>query len=315
MTMAVAGLLMACAPTTGYRRCEPVSAAWLRAAAPRLSETGLFSDLKRELLAPGVVPYRPRFELWSDGETKRRWVLLPPGARIDTSDMDAWQFPTGTKFWKEFTRDGVRVETRLLEKVGAGEADWLAVAYLWTERDDEAWLAPAGVVNSRGTAHEVPAADRCMGCHGGTVSRVLGFSALQVNVLALEGRVTDAPRTSFEIPGDPTTRAALGYLHANCGHCHNQHRPPAGAERCFDPKRTFDLSLRTDQLDAVSDTPVYRTAMKELVVPGNAKQSPLVQCVAFGTLFRARMPPLATGRLDVEGLALLEAWINSEVLK
>ena len=40
-----------------------------------------------------------------------------------------------------------------------------------------------------------------------------------------EGWLSDAvPESS--VPGDPSTVAALGYLHANCSHCHNRDRPP-----------------------------------------------------------------------------------------
>ena len=82
--------------------------AQLSAVPARLTETGLYADLRADALAPGVLPYRPQFELWSDGASKRRWISLPPGTRIDTSDMDSWQFPEGTKLWKEFSRDNVR---------------------------------------------------------------------------------------------------------------------------------------------------------------------------------------------------------------
>lgn len=66
----------------------------------RLSETGLYADESLSTLGDGVVPYRPRFELWSDGASKRRWIRLPPGAVVDTTDMDDWGFPSGTKLWK-----------------------------------------------------------------------------------------------------------------------------------------------------------------------------------------------------------------------
>ena len=41
-----------------------------------------------------------------------------PGEPDRNDRQDSWRFPQGTKLWKEFTRDGVRVETRLLQKVG-----------------------------------------------------------------------------------------------------------------------------------------------------------------------------------------------------
>src|SRR5687768_2174017 len=100
---------------------------------PTLVDTGLCTDAACTQIAPGIVPYTPRWELYSDGATKKRWIYLPPGTKIDTSDMDFWQFPVGTKLWKEFTRDGVRVETRLVMRIGAGNTsqDWFYVAYVW----------------------------------------------------------------------------------------------------------------------------------------------------------------------------------------
>src|SRR5262249_55508478 len=79
-----------------------------------LSETGLFADVKTGTLGKGVRAFQPKYVLWSDGATKRRWLYLPDGGTIDTSDMDYWTYPVGTTAWKEFTRDGVRVETRML---------------------------------------------------------------------------------------------------------------------------------------------------------------------------------------------------------
>src|SRR5688500_13196261 len=91
-----------------YTVCDAPAPARLSVLPARLSETGLFADVKAGTLAPGVRAFRLQFELWSDGAAKRRWVALPEGGRIDTSDMDAWRFPVGTRLWKEFTRDGVR---------------------------------------------------------------------------------------------------------------------------------------------------------------------------------------------------------------
>src|SRR5687767_10734632 len=83
-----------------------------------LADTGLYSDFESEVLAPGVVEYAVSWELWADGATKRRFVLLPEGETIDSSDMDFWTMPVGTRIWKEFSVDGTRVETRLLWKRG-----------------------------------------------------------------------------------------------------------------------------------------------------------------------------------------------------
>src|SRR4051794_27886545 len=146
-----AALCLACDPRVCTDRAN------LTQALPaRLSETGLFDDLERERLATRVVPYTPEFALWSDGADKRRWLLVPDGERVDTADLDTWRFPRGTKLWKEFSRDGVHLETRLLQKTGNGDGDWAAAAYLWREDQSDADLTPYGAVNALGTTHDVP---------------------------------------------------------------------------------------------------------------------------------------------------------------
>ena len=95
----------------------------------KLSQTGLFADLGQERLAPGVFTYAPEFVLWSDGASKRRFISVPEGSRIDSRDPEAWSAPEGTKLWKEFSLGDVHLETRLLEKTGPGAADWAAAAW------------------------------------------------------------------------------------------------------------------------------------------------------------------------------------------
>jgi hypothetical protein len=130
--------------------------------------------------------------------------------------------------------------------------------------------------------------------------------------LIQDERLSATSTTVADVPGDERTRRVLGYLHANCGHCHNQHRPPelAGG-RCYDPRRTFDLSLRVADLGAVEDTPVFRTAVGRVITPGDPEKSAVFRR-ARGDLafFQARMPPLAAERLDPTLLPLLDAWIR-----
>src|SRR5690606_11039614 len=58
--------------------------------------TGLYSDWEARTLRCGVTAYAPGYELWSDGAEKQRYVWLPPGATIDVSDPDDWDYPVGT---------------------------------------------------------------------------------------------------------------------------------------------------------------------------------------------------------------------------
>src|ERR1043165_5881885 len=60
---------------------------------------GLCDDAACMVINAGIQEYEPRpgFTLFADGATKRRWMFIPDGTTIDTTDMDHWKFPLGTK--------------------------------------------------------------------------------------------------------------------------------------------------------------------------------------------------------------------------
>lgn len=289
-----------------------------------LSESGLFAEdgaTPRE----GVRAFAPQFKLWTDGAEKRRWIYLPPGSQIDTSNMDSWVFPPGTKLWKEFSRDGVRVETRLLEKSATGS--WGMMAYLWRSDLSDADAVPDGVKNASNTPHDVPASILCAECHARVDDRVLGFSAIQLayedttgTLLTLEevkssGMLTINPE-SINLPGDEVEQAALGYLHANCGHCHNPGSSVAGQVPMF-------LWLNVGELGSVEATQTYLTTVNQLLTKGTGPSGSTHRVVpgdlvASGIFARMNtrgedysMPPLGTEDTDPDGLDAVENWIMS----
>jgi hypothetical protein len=273
---------------------------------PRLlSQTGLFKDIQSEELGDGVRPFQPRYALWSDGATKRRWLYLPEGQQIDTSDMDFWQYPVGTTAWKEFTRDGVRVETRMLRKKGPNAGDWTMIAYKWNGSLTDAIAVPNGVPDARGTAHDIPSQANCAFCHGNMKDVLLGVTAIQlshaaappgirIDDLIREGRLTAPPAAPIQIPGDSVAEHALGYLHANCGMCHNGSSSVAR----ITPLRLWEL---TGRLDSVEATIGYQTTVGRpnsflpalhVIEPGLHDLSELV--VRISERGVRQMPPLAT---------------------
>jgi len=252
---------------------------------------------------------------------KRRWISLPAGAQIDTSDPDNWQFPVGTKLWKEFSRDGVRVETRLLQRTGPGADDWAVMAYLWDDALADARAVPDGVVDARHTPHNVPSAAECMGCHGGRKSRVLGFSAIQLahddqagmvtlGELQRRGLLTAPPAGPVTLQASPEAIAATGYLHANCSHCHNHDRPASSGPRCFDPQQKFDFFLRTSDLGSVEQTAVYRTAVGSVIKRGDPDDSDVIKRMSGRDRIPPSMPPLGSKRVDDRGVATVRTWIQ-----
>ncbi len=290
-----------------------------------LADTGLYSDFASRTLAPGIIEYTPRWPLWSDGAEKKRYLLLPPNTKIDTSDMDNWAFPVGTKVWKEFDvgTSSTPVETRLLWKVN--DTQWWEVAYAWTADGTDAVTAIDGGVDALGTTHDIPSQQDCLTCHSNVRDVLIGVSALQLGAsdgdgtlaaLANAGSLSNAPAASYDVPGSGVTKDALGYLHGNCGHCHNSDYAS--------PKLQTQTAMRLRL--AVSDTtpamaPVYATAtclvMKHVVppdivyalVPGDPDASGIP--VRMNLRDSYQMPPVCTKFADEAGVATVSAWVAS----
>ena len=165
-----------------------LSAFAVRAAPPdppaRLADTGLYADFATLAVDPKNLAFAPQYPLWTDGATKRRWISLPAGTAIDASDPDAWVFPVGTRFWKEFSFAGRRVETRMIERVPDGS--WRYAAYAWSADGREATLVPAtgqrgAFAFGNGRSHTIPAVSDCKVCHEARRTPVLGFGLLQLS--------------------------------------------------------------------------------------------------------------------------------------
>jgi len=286
----------------------------------KLSETGLYADIATDVIASDVRFYQPEYVLWSDGATKRRWVYLPPGSQIDTLDMDYWTLPVGTKLWKEFTRDGVRVETRLLQKNGPN--DWFMMPYQWNDEQTEAVAVADGVHDASGTPHDIPNTSDCNTCHGKIGDVALGFSAIQLSHnlsgltlsdLRANGELTDnPPGGGYSVPGNADVEPALGYLHANCGGCHHARSPLM---------TVVPLQLRVSTAASnPSQTSAYLTAVcvaptlnvggaTSLIEGGDASTSAVHLRMSLRT--PQQMPPLGTEDVDTAGLAMVDKWINS----
>ncbi len=286
-----------------------------------LSATGLFQDIRTRTLSAGVREFEPVYKLWSDAAEKRRYFQLPEGCQIDTRDMDHWVLPVGARMWKDFSMDGKLLETRFIARYGPGPKDFILAAYAWREDGSDADYVQFGVNNAQGTIHNIPAAKSCKSCHSYLSEQTLGFSAIQLNhdgpgvtlkMLAAEGRfTTEVPR--IQVPGDELTNRALGYLHANCGNCHN----PTGIEF----KNPFTLRLSVND-KTLQDTGAWKTGIRvpvekfatpgvnQRIVPG----SPDASCIVHRMSIRGsteQMPPLASTITDPNGIALIRAWVET----
>ncbi len=197
-----------------------------------LACTGLYSDWESLTLAPDVHAYQPGVTMWADGATSLRWIWLPPGSKIVTTDPNNWVFPVGTKIWQEFSLLGTRIETRFLWKEAA-QGGWFRTTYAWASNLSAAPQLVVGMPNARGLPYEIPAVSDCEKCHNGANDFVLGFeevglamaqsSGLNLKALEQMALLSNPPAAVPLIPGDPTTSGSLAFLHANCGtSCHNR---------------------------------------------------------------------------------------------
>jgi hypothetical protein len=250
---------------------------------------------------PLAETFSPQYPLWTDGATKHRSISLP--SPIDASG-EAWKFPVGTKLSKEFSFGGVVAETRFMEKTARGWEYSVRVG-------ERAFVAP-------GVAHVVPRATDCQICH---TDGPLGFSALQLSSDRDPNAAHREPAVGIDLAGlidrgmlrgyrgprapgiearTPTERAALGYLHGNCGGCHNARTSLASLEMELTPAA------------AVRATTIGRASR---FAPARARIAPHApEASVVVERMRARdpvtqMPPLGSQLVDREGVELVSAWI------
>jgi mono/diheme cytochrome c family protein len=306
--------------------------------------TGLYSDFAAKTVDSNNKAYTPGVVLWSDGAQKSRWLYLPPGTKIDTSDMDQWSFPVGTKVWKEFAFSGQKIETRFYEKIDVatidgGPGQWAWASYQWSADQTTAIRADNGANDAGPNNYSIPAHGDCGSCHiGGIRDRLLGVEALALGLASSSGQnlaalqsagllTVNPPSTTLTIPDDGLqSPAALGYLHMNCGvSCHNQN-PNAlctgsglwmrlSATAAFADAGAGSVALTDTYMTAVNHPPtifplLFADAGWNRITPGDALHSeiPAVDSVRGGP---DQMPPLATHVVDEAGVAAVSNWINA----
>lgn len=314
--------------------------------APRfLSQTGLYTDAATLKIDARNRNFSPQYPLWSDGAIKRRWVRLPVGSKINVADLGNWELPVGTKFWKEFTFKGRKVETRFLWRTSKNH--WVFASYAWNASQTDAELASeSGIPNIaeivEGKRHSIPSVSECRSCHDASRTETLGFTALQLstdrdpNALHAEPLgddmltvktlvdedlltprrpelVTNPPRI---VADSPVTRTALGYLSTNCGSCHNNQGSIA----------SLGLNLKytvTDTPDALTCASALATSVNKrghwivpeaqddsrVINPGHPESSALVRRVKSRRPI-SQMPPIGTVVADQAAVDFLTSWIK-----
>ena len=308
-----------------------------------LRDTGLYADWDSRQVDASNLAYAPVYPLWSDGAAKSRWLHLPAGSWIDASNADAWQFPVGTKVWKEFRFNGAPAETRFIERTAEG---WRYASYAWRP-DGTATLVPErGILNSvqirEGVRHAIPSRTDCTACHEAGPSRLLSVSTLQLSsdrdpmaphaepvpqggatlaTLAERGLVRGLPSHLAKTPArieasTAISRAAMGYLHANCGMCHTG----AGEMASLGFSLQYTFARPAGELAPALRTTIgqpshFQTAahpeVHDRIAPGSPDRSMLIARMASRHPV-LQMPPLGTRVVDAEAVDLLRRWITED---
>jgi hypothetical protein len=286
-----------------------------------LSSTGCFS-MQGGMPEPaaGLIPIELNTPLWSDGASKRRWIVLPSGTQIVANPTGAWTLPAGAMVVKEFSLDMTAgdptsrrpVETRFLLWNGSEVQGY---SLQWDDAGTDATLLPGDAPVTRewfidgagAHTHFYPSRAQCTTCHNavagfflglqtGNVNRNVDYDGVTDNALRamthagiLEAASGNAP-ARFAPPHDFTATPydrVRSYLTANCSQCHR----PGGLR----PTRDFRW-----------ETPLAETHICDgEVVLGDPDNSLIYQRLST----RPGMPPLATLIPDPFALSMFREWI------
>lgn len=303
-----------------------------------LSATGCYETLGSQTPVAAAIPYSVNAPLWSDGTTKRRYLVLPGSDKIAWRDPGVWSLPDGTILIKEFFIERTvgqpsslaPIETRFL--VRRGER-WSGYAYRWNDAGtDGTLLAGSATVTVSRTGgasftHYIPSRTECQRCHTVAAGGALGLHAGQMNrdhdygsavdnqlramanidlfALGLPGPPPSLVR--FPDPSDQAADAAArarSYMHGNCAHCHLPNGPTNSS---IDLRFHVQLG-RTNVCDQRPTGSDLGVSGARIMKPGDHARSLL--WLRTGRRDDTQMPPLATRVVDQLGLDVIAGWID-----
>ena len=306
----------------------------------RLSETGIFTDMRDMTPHPRLIPYSINVPLWSDEASKQRYLILPEGKQIGVRKDGSYAFPVGSVLVKTFSfdpkrgdaRSRGRLETRLLIHSQQG---WSGYTYAWDQEQEEAWIVESRselplVLRGPGGRRQdrrwmFPSPSDCMQCHTSAAGFVLGFRSEQLDLVQ---RVPDAVpenqlvrlvrRQVFADVPDPRPSAwpawdeehessalqVRAYLDANCAMCHQPEGP--GNSR-IDLRFTTPLEA-SGMLNVSPGQGDLGVRGAKLLVPGSPRRSLLL--IRMQRFDERGMPPLSHQLPDDLAIERISRWIQ-----
>jgi uncharacterized repeat protein (TIGR03806 family) len=341
-----AGELLIVDHGSGLYRLEPTPPQPQTTAFPqRLSETGLFVDVKTHHFRPGVLPYTVNAPLWSDGAHKERWLAIPGDGRITYKRTRGWEFPEGSVLVKSFAleREAGRpesqrwIETRLLTRQ---QGEWVGYSYLWNDEQTDAELVgrsgrdiefairdAAAEGGARRQLWHYPSRAECMVCHSRAANFVLGltehqmnrdhdYGGFRMNQLELLERLgmfdKELPERPADLdrlvdPSDPAADLGLRARSYLHANCSICHVEAGGGNSAMD----LEINAEADEVRVIDARPVHTTFGIEdarIVAPGRPDRSVLLY--RMERRGHGQMPPLASSLVDSRAVSLLRAWIE-----
>lgn len=347
-------------PQEEYTPISPVQVDLTLVPYPVLSDYNFFEgDMKNQIPALNVIPFKPASSLFTDYAHKKRFVWMPPGVSATyNTDSTTLELPVGAALIKTFYYDNVQnvtpvgatriVETRIMIRKATG---WIFANYVWNAAQTEAYYDLDGSFTpitwidenniQRSTDYRIPNDAQCIVCHKKReiINNVMvetyvpigikpqnlnnGYTSSSTarNQLSkwieqgyLQNNFTFPTVANSTIDYEDTSRSielrARSYVDINCAHCHQDDRHCDYRPMRFAFTETANNPTNMGVCVETQDMQEFPASLNKIVTPGNINRSMMYH--RLNTTDEAiRMPLHGRTLIHDEGIALIQAWINS----
>jgi len=334
-----------------YQTITPVNVDVSLVPYSKLSDYNFFvGELKNQIPALKVIPYKPASELFVNYAHKKRFVWMPEGTQATFNGNDnVLNFPVGAVLIKTFYYNNVQpsnttkiIETRLLIRKSDG---WEAYEYIWNQEQTEAYLdtdqngtfIPITWTENNVTKtvnYKTPSQTECITCHkinpnhtaGGEITIPIGpkpqnlnntfnygiTSMNQIEKWKIEGYLSNDVSTN--IPRSTVdwtdTSKSLEDRARSYIDINCAHCHRDGGH-CDYVNIRFNYSNTDLTTFGVCMTPLFHNVPGTYVInAGNANDSELVYRIS-SIQESEMMPIIGRSLVHTEGVQLIKDWINS----
>jgi len=294
------------------------------------------------------IPYDLITPLFSDYSWKHRTIYIPKGKYAVYNDTESFQFPIGTIISKTFyypknfkdLNQGISLkETRILIH---NEKGWIALPYIWNEEETEAYLEITGGIkkaqwidyngDKQKINYIIPNMNQCKGCHVNNKKEFspIGTKARNINSdYDYEDEIKNQlvkwkelgylenhpPLNKIDkvakwdvLSSGSLNKRARSWLDINCAHCHNINGPANNTGLFLDYYQNNKKSLGYYKMPVAAGR--GSGSLDYDIFPGRPEKSIMVYRFN-STEPGIMMPELGRTMVHLEGLKLIEDWIQS----